>query len=121
MSRLSKSAGSLTGKLEGLSAEARKNAHQAVRDGAEYLLGAAVDIVPLEYGDLSASGKVTSESGTAPAAWVSFDTPYAVVQHEDLTMEHDPGRRAKYLEGPMTSEREAILAVMSRRLKGVIS
>lgn len=44
------------------------------------------------YVDVSADGK----SGT-----VSYDTPYAVVQHEVTWYRHRPGRKAKYLEDPV--------------------
>lgn len=70
----------------------------------EYLLGESDALVPLEEGDLSRSGEVTSDATTGQVA-VSYDRPYAVRQHEELTWRHDPGRTAKYLEGPMHDER----------------
>ena len=45
------------------------------------------------------------DPGTLKAA-VSFDTPYAVVQHENLTFHHPGGRQAKYLETPLNASRE---------------
>lgn len=32
-------------------------------------------------------------------------------QHEDLSFRHAPGRQAKYLEQPMNTERETMLAL----------
>ncbi|TDC81905.1 hypothetical protein E1193_13460 [Micromonospora sp. KC606] len=66
----------------------------------EYLLGESTQIVPHEEGDLERSGQVTSDESTGIVA-VSYDRPYAVRQHEDLTLRHDEGREAKYLEKPM--------------------
>jgi hypothetical protein len=66
----------------------------------EYLLGESNLLVPHEEGDLERSGEVTSDASTGTVA-VSYDRPYAVRQHEELTYRHDQGRQAKYLETPM--------------------
>lgn len=82
----------------------------------EHLLGAARQIVPWQEGTLERSGKVTvlveGELGA-----VSFNMPYAVRQHEELTWKHDPGKSAKYLELPMTTERAVMLALMAQALR----
>jgi len=57
-------------------------------------------IVPFDKGTLARSS-VASVDESALKAAVSFDTPYAVVQHEDLTLHHAMGRMAKYLERPL--------------------
>jgi hypothetical protein len=44
---------------------------------------------------------------------VSYDTVYAVRQHEELTWRHDPGRQAKYLEQPYNTERPTMLALIA--------
>lgn len=51
--------------------------------------------IPLKIGELQNSGHTTSNGMQAE---VAYGTPYAVVQHEDTTFRHDPGRRAKWLE-----------------------
>jgi hypothetical protein len=66
---------------------------------SELVLQQARAEVPLDEATLERSG-VTSVDPEELAAAVSFDTPYAVVQHEDMTFEHAPGRKAKYLEDP---------------------
>jgi len=48
---------------------------------------------------------------------VSYDTPYAVRQHEDLTLRHDPGRQAKYLEEPMQTERGTMLDLVATEIR----
>lgn len=92
--------GGFLANLQVLGSMMEDEAEKAVVDIAEYVLGEAVAQVPHEDGDLQSSGKVSVDPATKTAA-VSFDTPYAVRQHEDMTYKHDAGRKAKYLEGPM--------------------
>lgn len=64
---------------------------------AEYLLQASRAVVPLEEATLERSGVASVNAEDLEAA-VSYDTPYAARQHEELTWRHAPGRIAKYLE-----------------------
>lgn len=61
----------------------------------------SVDLAPIDTGDLrgSAQHKVTKE-GNAIIGEVSFNTPYALRQHEELDYNHPQGGKAKYLETP---------------------
>lgn len=93
-------AGSMTGKLQGIGSKLREEAAKAVEEVADLVLNEATTRVPLEYGDLQDSGKVSVDAENLQAA-VSFDTPYAVRQHEDMTYHHDAGREAKYLENAL--------------------
>ena len=87
----------ITLKLEGLRGQLRDDAALAVEEIADEVLTRSTARVPHEYGDLQNSGQVTTDPENLKAA-VSYDTPYAVVQHEDMTLNHDAGREAKYLE-----------------------
>lgn len=80
--------------------------------GAEHLLGVSKAIVPIDDGTLEHSGVASVDAGQLKAA-VSYDTVYAVRQHEELDWEHDEGRQAKYLEEPMHAETETILAIIA--------
>lgn len=80
---------------------------------AEHLLQESSTLVPHEEGDLERSGEVSSDPGSGTVA-VSYDRPYAIRQHEDLTLRHDDGRQAKYLEQPMTTERDVMLALIAQ-------
>jgi hypothetical protein len=40
-----------------------------------------------------------------------------VVQHEDMSMKHDAGRNAKFLELAINSEREAVLQIVASTMK----
>ena len=72
----------------------------ALRDAGEYVLEQSSREVPHEVGDLQDSGRVTVD-GTTVA--ISYDTPYAVRQHEEMDYHHDAGRKAKYLEDPLNA------------------
>jgi hypothetical protein len=80
---------------------------------AEHLLQVSSGLAPHEEGDLERSGEVSSDRGTGAVA-VSFDRSYAVRQHEDMTLPHDDGRQAKYLEEPMGTERDVMLALIAK-------
>jgi hypothetical protein len=84
--------------------------------GAEHLLGESRKLVPHEEGVLENSGRTSFDESSHTAA-VSFDTPYAAVQHEDLSFQHDDGRQAKYLEQPMNTEAGAIARLVQGEVK----
>lgn len=89
---------------------------RALLKALEHLLGASRQLVPHEEGTLERSGRVTVLVPGKLGA-VVYDTPYAVRQHEELDYQHDPGRTAKYLETPMTTERAVMLALMAAELR----
>lgn len=75
----------------------KKAAGDGLFEGAEMLLEDANRSVPHEEGTLMRSGTAAVDRDALEAA-VSFNTPYAVRQHEELDYRHAPGRRAKWLE-----------------------
>lgn len=104
--------------MEVLSGKVHAEKMSALKDIAEYVLGESIQQVPHEEGDLQSSGKVSVDEGSSRVA-VSYDTPYAVRQHEDMTYRHDPGRKAKYLEDPLNSAAHGpAQAIIARHLKG---
>lgn len=56
--------------------------------------------VPLDQGPLKNSCAVDVNDDGSQGT-VSYDTPYAVVQHENTWYQHQRGRKAKYLEDPV--------------------
>ncbi|EEP73504.1 hypothetical protein MCAG_03831 [Micromonospora sp. ATCC 39149] len=80
---------------------------------AEHLLQVSSGLAPHEEGDLERSAEVTADRASGTVA-VSYDRPYAVKQHEDMTLRHDEGRQAKYLEEPMSTEQDVMLALIAR-------
>ncbi|MFD7067136.1 hypothetical protein ACFV97_07815 [Streptomyces sp. NPDC059913] len=95
----------------------RAGAVRGLRLAAEHVLEISRRRVPIEEATLERSSVATVDE-EALTAGVSYDTKYAVRQHEDLTLNHDAGRTAKYLEGPLTEEQgtvEDIIAAQVRR------
>lgn len=56
--------------------------------------------VPLDQGPLKNSCYVDVNDDGSQGT-VSYDTPYAVVQHENTWYNHQRGRKGKYLEDPV--------------------
>lgn len=83
--------------------------------GLEHVLGEANKLVPLDEGTLERSGKVTM--GDGPSGTISYDTVYAVRQHEELSYRHLPGRQAKYLEQPMNTEAPVVMAIIAATMR----
>lgn len=78
----------------------------------EHLLQVSRTEVPIEEGTLERSGEVSVDE-TRPAVAVSYNTPYAAAQHENLNLRHQGGRKAKYLEDPMNAERDTMLDLIA--------
>ncbi|MET9429801.1 hypothetical protein [Streptomyces sp. NPDC003036] len=84
--------------------------------GAEHVLAESRKLVPINEATLERSGTVSVDGQELTAA-VSYDTPYAVRQHEELGYRHAPGRSAKYLERPMQSEAATVAALIAAQLR----
>lgn len=84
---------------------------------AEHVLSVSNAKAPLEEGTLERSGTVTTDPGQLSAT-VSYDTPYAVRQHEELGYQHNGGREAKFLENAMNSETAAVRQIIARTISG---
>jgi hypothetical protein len=89
---------------------------RGVRLGAEHLLQVSRGRVPIEEATLERSGVVSVDESSVTAA-VSYDTPYAVRQHEELSYRHDGGRTAKYLEGPLHEENGTITEIIAAQVR----
>lgn len=92
----------------------RRLASEGLQRALEHTLGVATTLVPLDEDPLQNSGRVTVNGLEGQ---ITYDTPYAVVQHENLSFRHAPGREAKYLETPMNTEREVMLQLMAVPLR----
>lgn len=83
---------------------------------AEHLLQVSQNLVPIETAVLQDSGTTSVDAAKMKSA-VAFDTPYAVIQHEDPDFEHDEGRQANYLGQPMATEAPVIRAILAKAVK----
>ena len=115
---------------------------KALRTGAEAILTEAIDETPIETGTLRRSGTVTvgslpdweqvyeaAESGSnmkdafpgpegkEKAVYISFNTPYARRQHEELGYNHPLGGKAKYLETPFNANKKKVIKYAERKIK----
>lgn len=86
--------------------------------GMEYALSESRKQVPLDEATLERSGVASVDRGTLTGA-VSYSTPYAVRQHEDLTAHHLPGRTAKYLEEPFEASGDQVMALVAAQVRRV--
>lgn len=102
----------------------KKVAEEATRRGlalaGEHILGESRKLVPHEEGTLERSGAVVVHPDEL-AVTVSYDTPYAVRQHEDLSLKHDDGRQAKYLEDPLNTESVTALDIIGAQVRRALS
>lgn len=75
---------------------------QAMEDNVLDLERRSKEQAPLDTGDLRGSGtsEVTEVYGGVKGT-VGFNTPYALIQHEDMTFVHPQGGKAKYLTDPL--------------------
>jgi hypothetical protein len=121
---------------------AEEAALKALRTGAETILTEAIDETPIETGTLRRSGTVTvgalpdgtqvyeaAESGSnmkdafpgpegkEKAVYISFSTPYARRQHEELGYNHPLGGKAKYLEDPFNRNKQKVLKHADKQTK----
>ena len=121
---------------------ATEAALKALRTGAEAILTESIDETPVETGTLRRSGTVTvgalpdweqvyeaAESGTEmkdaftdkigkeKAVYISFSTPYARRQHEELGYNHPLGGKAKYLETPFNANKKKVIKYAERKVK----
>ena len=115
---------------------------KALRTGAEAILTEAIDETPVDTGTLRRSGTVTvgelpdgervfeaaeagnemkdafpGKSGKEKAVYLSFNTPYARRQHEELDYNHPRGGKAKYLEDPFNRNKKKVLQYAEKQVK----
>ncbi|MGW4850146.1 hypothetical protein ACWEPZ_02795 [Streptomyces sp. NPDC004288] len=96
--------------------ELRAAAARGIFLGAEHVLGLSSDVVPLDEAALQRSGTASVDEPSL-TAMVSYDTPYAVVQHERMDYRHAPGRTAKYLENSLNEGAPAVRALIAAQLR----
>jgi len=83
-----------------------KEIERAIKEGITEatldLLRRSKQEAPLDTGDLRGSGtSEVQEVYGGIKGIVGFNTPYALIQHEDMTFVHPQGGKAKYLTDPL--------------------
>jgi len=115
---------------------------KALRTGAEAILTEAIDEAPIDTGTLRRSGTVTvgglpdgaqvfeaaeagnemkdafpEKIGKEKAVYISFNTPYARRQHEEVGYNHPRGGKAKYLEDPFNRNKKKVVKYAELKIK----
>jgi hypothetical protein len=92
---------------------------ETLHDGGRAILTEAIEETPILSGTLRRSGTVT-DALMESAVYVSFNTPYAIKQHEDLTLNHPDGGKAKYLEDPFNRNKDKVIKMVGARIKALL-
>ena len=92
---------------------------KAITLGLEFIKQESVKVAPKDTGMMEKSAQVTI-AADRKTGYVSYDTPYAIRQHEELDYHHAEGRIAKYLELPLQQNAKKALEIMGRVLKGTL-
>ncbi|MFI6317280.1 hypothetical protein ACIBG8_07165 [Nonomuraea sp. NPDC050556] len=103
-----------------LTVKVNRAAARGLRMGAEHVLQVSRTQVPIDEATLERSGAASVDDASLTAA-VSYETPYALVQHEDLDLKHAPGRKAKYLEDPARDEADIVRALIAAQIRRALS
>lgn len=105
----------------------RQAAARAVEETGDELLARANETVPFDTGTLAASGQVDVNPARVTAT-VSYNTPYAIRQHEDTNLSHpnplspnsSPNGRARWLELTAIENQRDFHTWIATRLKGAV-
>lgn len=87
---------------------------EALDLATEHLLSESNKSCPHEDGTLERSGRASNDGRRGA---VSYDTPYAVRQHEDMSLHHDGKGQAKWLEVTMAQEKQAIAQIVATAVR----
>lgn len=85
----------------------------AIQKGLEHIAEVSAAQTPLDEGTLVRSQRVVIDE--PDSGYISYRTPYAHRQHEELSYRHPHGN-AKYLELPMQTETDTALDIIGHEL-----
>ncbi|MEW1706986.1 hypothetical protein AB0230_07065 [Microbacterium sp. NPDC089190] len=99
----------------------RVGAARGLNRGATVLMGESQSRAPVDQTDLRNSAATHDATPDNLQSAVTYDTPYAVVQHERLDFnhptDHNPNAQAKYLESAAIELRDDISAVVAADIR----
>lgn len=87
----------------------------AVRASAHFLRGEAIKKTPVETGILRGTAKVSDNDDDEAA--VSYNTPYAARQHEELGYAHLSGGQAKFLESAALDNQKELQQIAAEQIR----
>ena len=94
----------------------RKAAAEGLLEAAEALRQDSQQEAPVQEGTMILSADTDIDQRALKAS-VFYDTPYATKQHEDRTISHRNGRKAKYLEDPANANRDRYMGRVAKRIR----
>lgn len=115
--------GTIQGNLQGVRERKNAGAVEGMQLATLNTLNVSNSQVPHEDGDLERDGAASVEATrTGARGAVAYgrraDTKdYAVVQHEDMTLHHDSGRNAKFLENALNITRAENAEILAQRIR----
>lgn len=97
-------------------------------ESAAHIFAQSQALVPREDGQLAESGQLLPDpanlevvisygNNETQPGYTSPANDYAVVQHEDTTLEHPNGGQAKYLEEPLMQEAGEVGATVAKHMR----
>jgi len=111
----------LSAVLKSIPEKAKEAAVKQLKIDMLDLQGKARDKAPVLTGDLKGSADSgASAAVTGVEGFVSFDTPYATRQHEDMDYKHPNGGQAKYLEQPLKENIGTYAENMGKAIKEAV-
>ncbi len=92
------------------------NIAEGLEKAANILLTASKKLVPVDTGELKASGKVVVKGkGLGAVAFVIYEAEHAIWVHENLENRHEPPTQARYLADAVPKVRGTITAMLKRQ------
>ena len=89
----------------------------AMQAAGDLLLEKSNELIPVKDGDLIGSGRVDVDGKRAQ---VSYNTQYAIRQHEKLAYKHPRGGSAKFLERAFRANQSQIEQAIADRLRDAL-
>jgi hypothetical protein len=102
-----------------ITAGVRRAAATGLANGAQVILDVSNQRVPIDEGTLANSGNTNVDEQALIAA-VSYDTPYAIRQHEDTTLRHLNGRESKFLERALLENTDVVNQLIADAIKAAL-
>lgn len=113
------STGGLQLNHDALLAKVRNAALDGLNDVGQFVAEQSARIVPFDEGDLADSVAVETGMDGESRAYtaVSYNTPYALAQHENTDFKHAPGRTDHYLTKTVEENQDRIKTFLADALR----
>lgn len=101
--------------------DVKQAAVDGVNQAAERLLAMSLELSPVDSGDNRRSASVHQATLGDLVAWVVYNMPYSDTIHEGVGMSfrttRNPNAQAKFLEGPLRSERDLLIRMVQAQIR----